>query len=78
MLEQLSTLEKVVTASKLLDQLTESKGREKCAQICVLGDLLDLLRKDVLILEEKVKDQEPQPEVKFELVPSDDEGKEEA
>ena len=78
MLEQLSTLEKVDAASRVLDQLTESKGRDKCAQICVLGDLLDLIRKDVLVLEEKAKDQSAnEPPAKLEIVENESEYKKE-
>lgn len=58
MLENLSTLEKINMADNVLDQLIDAKGRNKCANICVLGELLNLLKNDVLILEEKVKDKE--------------------
>ena len=72
MLEEMSTLEKLKTMDSLLNQLIESKGRERCAQICVMGDLIDLLRKDVLILEDKVKSYEQTAEEK----PAENDGKE--
>lgn len=75
MLENLTSLEKIEVAAKTLELLAESKGRQKCAHICVLGDLIDLLRKDILVMEEKLKDQkQDEPEVKLELVPDQTEG----
>ena len=78
MLDKLTTLERISMLDNLLDQLAEAKGRERCGIICVMADAIKSIRNDVLILEEKVKDQEPQPEVKFEIVPNVEEGKEEA
>ena len=66
MLENLSTLERIDAALRLLDDTVESKGRARCAQICVIGDILDSVKKDVLELL-KVNNQ-PQEEPKIELV----------
>jgi hypothetical protein len=77
MLEKLSTLERITTLENIVDQLVEAKGREKCGLICVAGDLLKLLRNDVLILEEKVKDKNPpasETGVQLELVSDNAEG----
>lgn len=66
MLENLSTLERIDAALRLLDNVVESKGRERCTQICIIGDILDSVKKDVLELL-KANNQPPE-EPKIELV----------
>lgn len=71
MFENLSISERIDAALHLLDQMAESKGRERCAQICVAGDILDSVKKDVLAFAGS-KHQAPE-EPKIELVETPEE-----
>ena len=65
MLENLSTLERIDAALKLLDDTVESKGRARCAQICVIGDILDSVKEDVLALLKTNNQSQEEPEIKL-------------
>ena len=66
MLENLSTLERIDAALHLLDQMPDSKGRERCAQICVIGDILDSVKRDVIeLLKNQPTNNTEEPEIEI-------------
>lgn len=57
--EKLSTVNKIENALEALDRLAENpKGRARCGYIWILSEILEELKNDVLILEEKIKMEE--------------------
>ena len=71
--ENMTTLDRIDTIRKCLDNLVEAQGRAKAGYIYVIDDFLNRVRDDVLIMEEKLKDAKPQekPEISIEPVPDE-------
>lgn len=59
--DDMPVLEKIDTIANMLDKLADAQGRAKCGYIYIINEFLDSIKKDVLILEEKVKDIENAP-----------------
>lgn len=55
---QMSPLERIDVMGGVLDKLADAHGRIKCGYICVLSEYLDALKKEFLIMSEKLKDAE--------------------
>lgn len=49
-------LQRVETMKSILDYLPDAKGVQRCKYICMLDELLDEIRNDGLIMEEKIND----------------------
>ena len=54
--ENLSTIERIDMCGQFLDKLTDANGRVKCGYIYILNEFLDAIRKDVLVMNEQLKD----------------------
>lgn len=64
--ENSSTVDKINTARSLLDRLVDAQGRAKCGYIYIIDDFLEKAAKDVLIMEEQLKDLTKAQEIKME------------
>jgi hypothetical protein len=51
-----SVLDKIDSVCNVLDRLVEAQGRANAGYIWVINDLMDGIKKDVLIMEEQLKD----------------------
>ena len=60
--KELTPLEKIDACGSLLDKLTDAQGRAKCGYIYIINEFLNDIKTHVLILEEQVKDTEPNSE----------------
>lgn len=54
--QNLKPLDKIDSMCNVLDKLADAQGRTKCGYIWVLTDLVEQLRSDILIMEDKIKD----------------------
>lgn len=54
--ESLSTIERIDMCGQFLDKLTDASGRAKCGYIYIMNEFLDAIRKDVLVMNEQLKD----------------------
>ena len=54
--DEMKPLEKIETSMVLLDKLTDAQGRAKCGFIYIINEMLESLRKDVLVMEAQVND----------------------
>lgn len=55
--EDMPTLDKIETCRRMLDKLVDAQGRAKCGYIYVIDEFLNGIQSDVLVMEEKLKDQ---------------------
>ena len=60
--KELTPLEKIDACGTLLDKLTDAQGRAKCGYIYIINEFLNDIKNHVLILEEQVKDIQPEKE----------------
>lgn len=60
--KEMTPLEKIDACGTLLDKLTDAQGRAKCGYIYIINEFLNDIKNHVLILEERVKDLEPNVE----------------
>ena len=78
---QMTALEKIEAFGNVLDRLGDLPGgRAKCGLIWVANDLLEGLRGDILIMEDKLgiyEKKEPATEAKPEVVKNEEDGNDE-
>ena len=80
--QQMTAMDRIEAIGNVLDKLGDipAGGKLKCGYIWIISDLLNGLRNDILIYEDKIKvlgatakaDPEKEPEVKLEIVPDEE------
>ena len=63
--ENMTPLDKITALETTLDRISDSTGRAKAGYVWVMTEILQNLRKDILIMEEKLNDKE-EPEITIE------------
>ena len=62
---EMSALEKLDALRIMLDNLSNANGIEKCGYIVFAADMVNKLKEDVLIMEDKLKNYQKGPIVKM-------------
>ena len=76
--QKMTPLEKIEAIGNVLEKLADlpGGGRAKCGLIWVMGDLLEKLNQDILIMQEQISDNGSsgeEPEIRLEVIDNDNE-----
>ena len=54
--DEIPILKKIEMCCSFLDKLADAQGRAKCSYIYILNEYIESIHKDVLVMEDKIKE----------------------